>query len=154
MILPSTSVQGRTNDIVSMIFLTDTRNARIVAGNAWAPVSRSRSNPGVGCRIMTTTPDTDPILAEIVQRLVELLQPERIYLFGSRARGDAGPDSDYDLMVVVSRLTEPAYRLAQRAHSVLWGLDTAADIGARRRTILPLRASHVGERIVDTVHDS
>ena len=93
-----------------------------------APVSRSRSNPGVGCRIMTTTPDTDPILAEIVQRLVELLQPERIYLFGSRARGDAGPDSDYDLMVVVSRLTEPAYRLAQRAHSVLWGLDTAADI--------------------------
>ena len=70
----------------------------------------------------------DPILAEIVRRLVEALQPERIYLFGSRARGDAGADSDYDLMVVVPDLTEPAYRVAQRAHSVLWGLGTAADI--------------------------
>jgi predicted nucleotidyltransferase len=72
--------------------------------------------------------DKDPILAEIVRRLIEALHPERIYLFGSRARGDAGPDSDYDLMVVVPYLTEPAYRLAQQAHSVLWGLRTAADI--------------------------
>ena len=72
--------------------------------------------------------DRDPILAEIIRRLVEALQPERIYLFGSRARGDTGPDSDYDLMVVVPHLAEPAYRLAQRAHSVLWGLGTAADI--------------------------
>jgi predicted nucleotidyltransferase len=70
----------------------------------------------------------DPILAEIVRRLVDALHPERIYLFGSRARGDAGVDSDYDLMVVVPHMTEPAYRLAQRAHSVLWGLGTAADI--------------------------
>ena len=77
---------------------------------------------------MIAVSDKDPILAEIVRRLIETLQPERIYLFGSRARGDAGPDSDYDLMVVVPHLTEPAYRLAQRAHSVLWGLGTAADI--------------------------
>ena len=77
---------------------------------------------------MSNVPDKDPILAEIVRRLIEALHPERIYLFGSRARGDRGPDSDYDLMVVVPHLTEPAYRLAQRAHSVLWGLGTAADI--------------------------
>ena len=77
---------------------------------------------------MIAVSDKDPILAEIVRRLIETLHPERIYLFGSRARGDAGPDSDYDLMVVVPHLTEPAYRLAQRAHSVLWGLGTAADI--------------------------
>lgn len=72
--------------------------------------------------------EKDPNLAEIVRRLIDALHPERIYLFGSRARGDAGADSDYDLMVVVPHLTEPAYRLAQRAHSVLWGLGTAADI--------------------------
>jgi predicted nucleotidyltransferase len=70
----------------------------------------------------------DPILAEIVRRLIEALQPERIYLFGSRARGEAGADSDYDLMVVVPHLAEPAYRLAQWAHAVLWGLGAAADI--------------------------
>ena len=72
--------------------------------------------------------EKDPILTEIVRRLVEALRPERIYLFGSRARGDAGADSDYDLMVVVPHLTELAYRLAQRAYSELWGLSTAADI--------------------------
>ncbi len=70
----------------------------------------------------------DPILAEIVRRLVEALKPERIYLFGSKARGESGADSDYDLMVVVPHATEPGYRLAQKAHSLIWGLGTAADI--------------------------
>ena len=36
-----------------------------------------------------------------MRRLVDVYHPERIYLFGSAARGDAGPDSDYDFMVVV-----------------------------------------------------
>ena len=49
---------------------------------------------------------TAPVTADIVprealERLVEAYQPERIYLFGSHARGDAGPDSDIDLMIVV-----------------------------------------------------
>ncbi|MBI4491236.1 MAG: nucleotidyltransferase domain-containing protein [Chloroflexi bacterium] len=67
-------------------------------------------------------------LARILERLIEGYQPERIYLFGSKARGDAGPDSDFDLMVVVPRADEPRYRLAQRAHHLLWGLGTAADV--------------------------
>ena len=36
----------------------------------------------------------DPSLAEAVRRLVVAYQPERIYLFGSVARGEAGQDSD------------------------------------------------------------
>jgi len=43
----------------------------------------------------------DPALAEAVRRLVAAYQPERIYLFGSVARGDADPDSDYDSLLVV-----------------------------------------------------
>jgi predicted nucleotidyltransferase len=39
----------------------------------------------------------DPVLGEIVRRLVDDCQPERIDLFGSRARGNAGADSDYDI---------------------------------------------------------
>ena len=72
--------------------------------------------------------DNDPILAEIVQRLVRAFAPERIYLFGSKARADAGTDSDYDLMVVVAHATEPGYRLAQRAHALIWDIGTAVDI--------------------------
>ena len=54
-------------------------------------------------QIHTLKPPTadDPVLAEIVRRLVDVYRPERIYLFGSTARGDAGPDSDYDLMVIL-----------------------------------------------------
>ena len=40
-------------------------------------------------------------IAEITRRLVEFYQPVRIYLFGSEARGDAGPDSDLDFCVVL-----------------------------------------------------
>jgi uncharacterized protein len=72
--------------------------------------------------------ERDPVLAEIVRRLVEMFDPDRIYLFASKARDDAGPDSDYDLMVVVSEASEPGYRLAQRADGALRGLGTAADI--------------------------
>lgn len=89
--------------------------------------------------------ESDPVLAEIVRRLVEAFHPDRIYLFGSRARGEAGPDSDYDLMVVVPSQDEPSYKLSQRAHSLLWGLGVAADILVWSReafeTRLPLRAS-------------
>ncbi len=70
----------------------------------------------------------DPVLDEIVRRLVTALHPERIYLFGSQARGDWGPDSDYDLMVLLPEAHEPLYRLSQRAHALLWELGVAADV--------------------------
>jgi len=42
----------------------------------------------------------DQALDEVVDRLVEALVPVAIDLFGSRARGTARPDSDFDLMVI------------------------------------------------------
>jgi HEPN domain-containing protein len=41
-------------------------------------------------------------LDRVVRRLIEAFDPVAVYLFGSRARGDADPDSDYDLMLVLS----------------------------------------------------
>lgn len=70
----------------------------------------------------------DPALAEIVRRLVEAYQPTKIYLFGSKARGDAGPDSDYDIMVVVPSSDEPSYRRARQAYEILRGIGTAVDV--------------------------
>ena len=40
-------------------------------------------------------------IEEMVRRIVERFHPEQILLFGSYARGDAGPDSDVDLLVVM-----------------------------------------------------
>jgi predicted nucleotidyltransferase len=70
----------------------------------------------------------DPLLAEIVRRLREVWQPDRIYLFGSRARGDAGADSDYDLMVVVSDEMPVSLRRPAVAYKALRGTGAAADI--------------------------
>lgn len=51
---------------------------------------------------MTTLPTpTDADIQCVVDLVVQTVQPLRIVLFGSRARGDARPDSDVDLMVVV-----------------------------------------------------
>jgi len=70
---------------------------------------------------------TDPLLAEIVHRLVAAYQPERIYLFGSKARGDAGPDSDYDLLVVAPDDAPPERRDSKLAYEVLWGVAASVD---------------------------
>jgi predicted nucleotidyltransferase len=70
----------------------------------------------------------DPILADLVSRLIRAYAPERIYLFGSRARMDAGPDSDYDLMVVVADDAPVEHRRSQLAYKALRGTATAADV--------------------------
>jgi uncharacterized protein len=67
-------------------------------------------------------------LARIIERLIEAYEPERIYLFGSKARGDHGPDSDFDLLVVVSDRAPPDRRRSRLAYEVLRGTGTAADV--------------------------
>ncbi len=43
----------------------------------------------------------DPaIVADLVRRIVEAADPQKIVLFGSAARGQMGPNSDYDLLVI------------------------------------------------------
>jgi predicted nucleotidyltransferase len=70
----------------------------------------------------------DPVLAEIVRRLVAELRPERIYLFGSRARGDAHPDSDYDMLVIVKERTGGGREMEQRAYGAMWGLRAPVEV--------------------------
>ncbi len=41
------------------------------------------------------------LIDEMVKIIVERFQPEKIILFGSHAKGGAGPDSDVDLLVVM-----------------------------------------------------
>jgi predicted nucleotidyltransferase len=44
---------------------------------------------------------TKPLIRRMVKRIVQEFDPEQVILFGSQARGDAGPDSDVDLLVVM-----------------------------------------------------
>jgi predicted nucleotidyltransferase len=67
-------------------------------------------------------------LAEIVERLIEAYDPERVYLFGSKARGDYGADSDFDLMVIVPDDAVQERKRSRLAYERLWGTGTAADV--------------------------
>ena len=90
-------------------------------------------------------------IAEITRRLVEYYQPVRIYLFGSVARGDDGPDSDLDFLVVVPD-DVPAERLRGGAvYSYVSGTGCAKDIVPWRRTDFDLRARHVAASLPATV---
>jgi len=73
-----------------------------------------------------TARETD--LQAIVSRLVDLFHPSRIYLFGSTARGDEGPESDLDLMVVVDDSPVPALQREMAACRALCGIRSAADV--------------------------
>jgi uncharacterized protein len=68
------------------------------------------------------------VLDEVVRRLVEAYEPERIFLFGSIARGDAGPDSDYDLLVIIPDDAPLERKRSRLAYERLWGTGAAADV--------------------------
>jgi predicted nucleotidyltransferase len=68
------------------------------------------------------------LLTEVVRRIVAAYAPERIYLFGSAARGDGTTDSDFDLLVVVPDDAPDALRSSRRAYEALWGLRVATDV--------------------------
>ena len=71
---------------------------------------------------------SNPRLAEVLERLIKAYEPERVYLFGSTARGDAGADSDYDLLLVVPDDAPPERKRSRLAYERLWGTGTAVDV--------------------------
>jgi predicted nucleotidyltransferase len=63
----------------------------------------------------------------MIRRIVEKFDPEKIILFGSYARGEGGPDSDADLLVVM-RYSGSRREKATEIDLALWGIDLAADV--------------------------
>jgi predicted nucleotidyltransferase len=66
------------------------------------------------------------LIDEVVQTIVQALRPKRIVLFGSHARGDAGPDSDLDLMIEMKTdlpFLERSLVVDRLFRGRLWALD-------------------------------
>lgn len=94
-------VRGVTDSVSTsrMVATLDrTLSARI--SETIAPYSSSAPAHGAPVAV------ADSWLPAIVGRIVRLVDPVRIILFGSRARGDAREDSDYDLLVVFDEIDD------------------------------------------------
>ena len=93
---------------------------------------------------MPATQLDDPVLIRFRQALTGAYgsKLERVVLFGSRARGDARPDSDYDVAVFIhdpESFGDESGRLAEIETDIL--LDTGAVING-----LPFRAGAYNDR--------
>jgi uncharacterized protein len=87
----------------------------------------------------------------VLDRIVEVLAPEEVWFFGSRARGTHRPDSDWDLMAVLSdSVSDDKLDLAN-----VW--NELRDLRRMRVEVLPIRRGDFEERrqslgdIVETV---
>lgn len=65
-------------------------------------------------------------LAQIIRRIVEVAKPEKIILFGSAARGEMGPHSDVDLLVIKAGANR--LELTGQIYRNLHGMQEAVDI--------------------------
>ena len=70
---------------------------------------------------------TQELLEEAVRRILSVLRPRRIILFGSAARGNMGPDSDLDIMII---MPDDVHRrkAVQMASRALFDLGMPKDI--------------------------
>jgi len=93
---------------------------------------------------MITVPES------LLRTIVEVYAPRRVVLFGSQARGDAGPDSDIDLVVVLDDDAPPEALSWRRQNEARKGYTGSVDIIACREAVLNERARAVGS-FADTI---
>jgi len=64
----------------------------------------------------------------IADRLLREFPAEEVWLFGSQARGDAGHDSDLDLLAVVEESNRPGHVRSREAHAIVQDIHFPKDI--------------------------
>jgi predicted nucleotidyltransferase len=67
-------------------------------------------------------------LSALVERLVAAFDPEAIYLFGSRARGEATSLSDFDFMMITASADDADAIDLAKAYAPLQGLGIACEV--------------------------
>ena len=88
--------------------------------------------------------DQTSTLKRTVDRVVQAMRPEAIYLFGSRARGDESADSDYDLLVIVADDAPKDMRSLSVTTKVARDPGVPLDIVPCRRSVFERKRHHVG----------
>jgi len=76
-----------------------------------------------------------PPLAEIVRRVLSAVSPRRIILFGSGARGELGPQSDLDVLLVLKAGAD-VVQAEEDVYRRMWGLGFAVYVIAIEEDVL------------------
>lgn len=97
-------------------------------------------DPVLSCLHMQPDPK---IIDELVRRIVEIVHPLRIILFGSAARGNLGPNSDLDVLVVMPDGVHRR-RTAQLLYRQITGLRVPFDILVATPTDLEKHRDNIG----------
>jgi len=69
----------------------------------------------------------DDMVRDIVRRIVDTAHPEKVILFGSQARGDARPGSDFDVLVIKDS-EEPRHRRSVPLYVALADLPVEVEV--------------------------
>ncbi|HXQ68287.1 MAG TPA: nucleotidyltransferase domain-containing protein [Alphaproteobacteria bacterium] len=86
----------------------------------------------------------EPALRALLDRIVPAFQPQAVYLFGSRAEGRAGGESDWDLLVVVPDDTPPEQLTVVAGYAAIRGSGIAADVIPTRQSRFEALKRQVG----------
>ena len=121
--------------------LGDVLDAIVTAGMISSPATR-----------LAALPEAARLIG---RRLGQALRPDAIFLFGSHARGDAGPDSDLDFMVVVPESPHPRYLRSVEARRIVGDIFSPKDIvvltrqewEAERRVVCSLASTVLREGV-------
>lgn len=90
-------------------------------------------------------------IREITRQLITYYQPDRIYLFGSSARGDFGTDSDLDFCVVLPDDSPDELLSSGEIYRFLRGAGYPKDVIPWRKSDFEARAAHVVTSLPATV---
>ena len=69
----------------------------------------------------------DPVLNEILHAFKKALNPKKVYLFGSRVRGDFHVDSDYDFALIVADDFKDKRKRRELAYEALKDIKAGVD---------------------------
>lgn len=80
---------------------------------------------------LSTEKITPELIGYVVEKIVQEIQPEKVILFGSYARGDFGRDSDLDLFIIKDG-EESSRMMRRKVDALLRGRRFAVDLLVRK----------------------
>lgn len=82
-------------------------------------------------------------VSKVVDCLVKVYHPLKIYLFGSHAWGQPVDASDLDVFIVVDKSDEPSYRRPVKGYHALFGMNVDTEILVNTQSEFDATASDI-----------